>query len=93
MSIWLDAVCIVCPTGAGLAIAVPALRLRIVATARTNFDIVRLPFFDRRQGAEPWRRKIVCSSKRKYAAMQHNKMTCFHVQMHMVHGRSPVSAK
>jgi hypothetical protein len=44
MSIWLEAVCIVCPTGAGLAIAVPALRLRIVATVRKNFDMVRFPF-------------------------------------------------
>jgi hypothetical protein len=50
MSIWLEAICILCLTGAGLTIAVPALRLRIVATARKNFDMVRFAFFDRRQG-------------------------------------------
>jgi hypothetical protein len=88
MSIWLEAVCIVCPTGAGLAIAVPVLRLRIVATARKNFDMVRFPCFDRRQGAGPMRRKAVCLSRRRYAAMQHNKMNNFHVQLRMVHGRA-----
>jgi hypothetical protein len=87
MSIWLEAVCIVCPADAGLAIAVPALRLRIVATVRKNFDMVCFPFFDRRQGAGPMRRKVVCLSRRRYAAMQHNKMDNFHVQMRMVHGR------
>jgi hypothetical protein len=87
MSLWLEAVCIVCPTGAGLAIAVPALRLRIVATVRKNFEIIRFPFFDRLQGAGPMRRKLVCLSRRTYAAMQHNKMDNSHVQMRMVHGR------
>jgi hypothetical protein len=87
MSIWLEAVCIVCPTGAGLAIAVPAPRLRIVATVGKNFDSVRFPFFGRRQGAGLMRRKVVCLSRRTYAAMQHSKMDHLHVQMRMVHGR------
>jgi hypothetical protein len=87
MSIWLETVCIVCPTGAGLAIAVPALRLRIVATVRKNFDMVRFPFFDRQQGAGPMRRRFVCLSRRIYAAMQHDKMNNFYVQLRMVHGR------
>jgi hypothetical protein len=58
MSIWLEAICVVCVTGADLAIAVPALRLRIVAIARKNPNMVRLPFFDRRQGTDPMRRSF-----------------------------------
>jgi hypothetical protein len=85
MSIWLEAISILCLTGAGLAIAVPALRLWIVATARKNFDMVRFPFFDRRQGTCPMRRKLVCLPRTKYAATQHNKMNYLHVQMRMMH--------
>jgi hypothetical protein len=88
MSIWLEAICILCLTGPGWAIAVPALRLRIVATARKNFDMVRFPFLDRRQGTCPMRRKFVCLPGTKYAATQYDKMNYLHVQMRMMHGPS-----
>jgi hypothetical protein len=88
MSIWLEAIWILCLTGPGWAIAVPALRLRIVATARENFDMVRFPFFDRRRNTCPVRRKFVCLPKTKYAASQHDKMNYLHMQMRMMHGPS-----
>jgi hypothetical protein len=88
MSIWLEAICILCLTGAGVAIAVPALRLRIAATARNIFDMIRFPFFDRRQVTCPRRRKFVGFPGRKYAATQYGKMNYLHVQMRMMHGPS-----
>src|SRR5258708_29510895 len=59
MSIWLEAVCTVCPTGAGLAIAVPALRLRIVATVRKNFHNVSFSFLRSPQGPRPYPPKLL----------------------------------